>query len=81
MVRITPFYNFSGLNDITLNYENYLDRAHYKAEVGDMIIRVLDAEKKSTFNSTKSDDLYQQGFGWYVTTENIDKLIRKIDVN
>ena len=81
MVRITPFYNFSGLNDITLNYENYLDRAHYKAEVGDMIIRVLDAEKKSTFNSTKSDDLYQQGFGWYVTTENIDELIRKIDVN
>ena len=81
MVRITPFYNFSGLNDITLNYNNFLDNAHYKAEVGDMIIRTLETDKNVTFNNMESGDLYRQGFGQYVTTENIDELIRKIDVN
>ena len=81
MVKITPFYNFSGLNDITLNPNNFLDHAHYKAEVGDMIISVLDADENAFFNNVKPGDLYRQGFGWYVTTENIDEFIRKIHVN
>ena len=46
-----------------------------------MIIRALETDKNATFNNMESGDLYRQGFGQYVTTENIDELIRKIDVN
>ena len=63
------------------NYNNFLDNAHYKAEVGDMIIKTLETDKNATCNNMESADLYRQGFGQYVTTENIDELIHKIDVN
>lgn len=69
LVEITDYYNFSGLNDITTNKKNYLDTSHYNAYIGDRIIRVI-AEGE------RYDDLYAQGFGWYVTKENIDDLLR-----
>ena len=46
LVKITDFYNFSSLNDITLNNENYIETSHYRAEVGDMIINVICNGKK-----------------------------------
>ena len=66
--KITDFYNFSSLNDITIDQNNFLDTSHYNAEVGDLLI--------STFlNGQTSTDLLQQGFGYYVTEENIYDLI------
>ena len=66
--KITDFYNFSGLNKITLNANNYLDTSHYNAEVGDLLI--------SSFLYNQTDpDLLQQGFGYYVTKNNIYSLI------
>lgn len=73
LVKITNFYNFSGINDVTSNGMNYIDTSHYKAYVGDMIIDVL-------CNKKRFDSLYQQGFGWYVTRDNIDALIKLIDI-
>lgn len=73
LVKITDFYNFSGLNDVTINKENYLDTSHYNAYVGDMIIDVI-------HNNKRFDKLYEQGFGWYVTKDNIEKLLNLIDV-
>lgn len=71
LAQITDYYNFSGLNDMTLDSNNYVDTSHYKAELGDMMINVI-------WNNVKYDDLYKQGFGWYVTEENIDELISVI---
>jgi hypothetical protein len=68
LVQISPYYNFSGINDVTIDNSNFLDTSHYNAYVGDMIIDVI-------FNNTNYDSLYAQGFGWYVTEDNIGAFI------
>lgn len=69
LANITDFYNFSSLNNITLDNNNYLDWSHYKAEVGDMIINVI-------CNGVKYPELNSQGFGVKVTRNNVRDLIR-----
>ena len=68
IVKYTGFYNFSGRNDITIDKSNYSDPAHYSAYVGDMMIRCME-------DGEVDEKLYSQGFGWYVTEENVEELI------
>ena len=71
IAEITDFYNFSSLNNVTLNNDNYLETSHYKAEIGDMIIDVI-------CNGKRYDGLYEQGFGVKVTKENADEFIEML---
>ncbi len=72
LAEVTPYYNFSGYNDISLNGDNYMDTSHYLAEIGDMIIaRIWDGET--------DDALLKQGFGWYVDGKNVEELIAVLD--
>lgn len=68
LAQITDYYNFSGVNDITVDYSNYTDPSHYTAQIGDILINV--------FNNGEVDEkLYEQGFGWHVDADNVDELI------
>jgi hypothetical protein len=69
LAGITDYYNFSGINDVTCNTDNYIDQFHYNAYVGDIIIDTI-------INGNTDEKLYEQGFGWYVTSENIDDLLK-----
>ncbi len=69
LADITEFYNFSSLNNITLDNNNYLETSHYKAEVGDLMIDVM-------FNNKKYPELYKQGFGVKINKNNIDEFIK-----
>lgn len=71
LVLITPYYNFSGINDVTSNKSNYIDTSHYNAYVGDMILDCI-------CNGVVDDSLYNAGFGVYVTNENVDEVILKL---
>jgi hypothetical protein len=66
---ITGYFNFSGLNDITINNNNYNETSHYKMEIGDMIIDTI-------FNNKTNGKLLSQGFGYYVTNNNKDIFIK-----
>jgi len=66
--EITDYYNFSGINDITINNDNYIDSVHYKAEIGNLIIDVI-------FNNKTDQKLLSQGFGYYVTNETKNEFI------
>ena len=68
LADVTAYYNFSGLNDITVDADCYFDTSHYRAEIGDMILDTVCC-------GARYDGLYEQGFGWYVTEENADALI------
>jgi hypothetical protein len=57
------FYNFSSINDVTINNDNYLETSHYKLNVGDLIIDRI-------FNNTVDEKPLSHGFGVYVTAEN-----------
>lgn len=68
LAQITNYYNFSGINSVTTNTDNFIDTSHYNAYIGDMIINTL-------YNNIVYDELYEQGFGWYVTSDNVNELI------
>ncbi len=68
LAKIKDFYNFSGLNNITLNNANYLETSHYKAEVGDVIMDII-------CNGKSLPELQRQGFGVKVTRENAKDFI------
>jgi len=68
LADITDYYNFSGLNDITLNHCHYVDTSHYNAETGDLMLEFL-------AGNVPNASLLEQGFGMYVTSENVDDLI------
>lgn len=58
------YYNFSGINDITTDRNNYYEASHFTEDVGDMIIDRI-------FNDVRDEELESQGFGYYVTVENL----------
>ena len=66
---ITDFYNFSGLNAITKDDYNYVDTSHYVGGVGDLMI-----DRMENYADTQTD--YGKSFGYYVTKDNVDELIR-----
>lgn len=66
------FYNFSGVNNVTINNDNYIETSHYNMEVGDMIIdRIFYGETDETLES--------QGFGYYTTKDNVDELMSRLE--
>jgi hypothetical protein len=66
--RITEFYNFSSINDVTTRNSNYLEPNHYRHNVGNLIIDRI-------FHNQVTSELLSQGFGWYVTPENREEFI------
>jgi hypothetical protein len=72
LAEITGYINFSGINEITKSQSNYYDPYHYTAYVGDLIIDAI------VYNKV-DEELYSQGFGWYVTTKNVDDLIELLN--
>lgn len=72
LAGITDYYNFSGLNDITTDKDNYLDTSHYNAYIGDMILECIN-------NGNCEATLLEQGFGMYVTEDNVDQLIELLE--
>ncbi|MBP3330440.1 MAG: hypothetical protein J6L89_06360 [Clostridia bacterium] len=69
LAEVTPYYNFSGYNDITTDDKNFIDSSHYTAEVSDMLIECMCKDKRY-------ETLYEQGFGWKVTQKNADEFIK-----
>lgn len=68
LAQITDYYNFSGLNEITTNNDNFVDPSHFRAEIGDIMIDIM-------WNGASYEDLHAQGFGWYVTKDNVHELL------
>ena len=68
LAGITPYWNFSGFNDVTLDYSNYYETSHYCPTVGDMLIDTV-------YNGKRDDRLLSEGFGMYVTKDNVSDLI------
>jgi hypothetical protein len=67
LADITDYYNFSGIDEVSTNYQYFTDDAHYNAYVGDIMIDAM-------INGKVDENLYSEGFGWYVTTKNVDDL-------
>ena len=71
LADVTDYYNFSGFNDVTMDVANYYENSHYNTSVGDRIIDVI-------FYGEKDERLYDQGFGVYVTKDNVGELMETL---
>lgn len=69
---ITPYYNFSGFNDVTLDNRYYYENSHYCTQVGNAILETM-------YNDWSDERLLSQGFGMYVNSENVDELIELLE--
>ncbi|MCI8418265.1 MAG: hypothetical protein HFI33_12360 [Lachnospiraceae bacterium] len=65
------FYNFSGVNAITTDKNNYIETSHYNMQVGDMIIDRI-------FHNKTDAALESQGFGFYVTLDNRENYLKAL---
>lgn len=67
--KIGDYYDFSGLNRITIDNYYYLETSHYRHIVGEMIV-------KKIFNKTESSELID--FGFFVTKHNIEQHLMRL---
>ncbi|MBQ9549191.1 MAG: hypothetical protein IJU87_00120 [Lachnospiraceae bacterium] len=67
LAAVTPYWNFSGFNDVTLDMTNYYETSHFSPAVADSIIDRI-------YNDKVDKELLKQGYGMYVTEENVDEL-------
>ncbi len=72
IVQITPFYDFTGVNDITVNKFNFIDPFHVNNWTSKLIIDRL-------FYENKNEEPSIRGFGVYVTQRNVDKHIKNLE--
>ncbi|MDO4499736.1 MAG: hypothetical protein Q4B60_00510 [Erysipelotrichaceae bacterium] len=68
LAEVTEFCNFSGYNDITTDNSYWIDNSHYNAEVSDMVL-------ECTCFHAYYPYLYEQGFGQWVNSDNIESFI------
>ncbi len=64
LAEAVPYYNFSGFNDVTCSNSYYYETSHYSPAAGDLMIQAM-------FAGEVSEQLKAQGFGVYVTKENV----------
>lgn len=65
VAHVTPFYNFSGYNEISMNQDYYFETSHYTPEAAAVIMDIIE-------NGSDEHAVRAQGFGYYVTEENLD---------
>ena len=63
LAKLTNYYDFSGLNEITTNNFNYYETSHYRPFIGDLMIKRLFSDRI-------------ENFGVLITAENINEVIK-----
>lgn len=63
--HVTPFYNFSSYNEISMDSEYYYETSHYTSEAGDIMMDIIQ-------NGGDEHSIRAQAFGYYVTEENLE---------
>ena len=65
--EISPFYDFSGINSLTVNNSYYLETCHYRMSVGDFMLPIMFESKPP----------HADGFGQIVNSQNINRIIEQ----
>lgn len=71
LAHVTPFYNFSGYNMISMNQDYYFETSHYTPEAAAVMMDIIE-------NGSDEHAVWAQGFGYYVTEENMDDFMEII---
>lgn len=93
LAQITDFYSFGGYNSVTADPANFHDISHYKQQVGDSMIRVMEqgrgeddgradalqaGSQEPDVERKRIEALREEGFGRYVTKENVGEYLEEL---
>lgn len=84
LAQITDYYSFCGYNSVTVDMANFHDISHYKQSVGDCMIDLMEqgrevtAENMSEEERRRLESLRLEGFGRYVTAENVQEYLANL---
>jgi len=68
LVKVSPFYDFSGINAVTADNLNYYETSHYRYGIGKRIVDRIFRE----------DPAGRPGdFGLYVTADNVEEVLAR----
>ena len=67
LAEVTDYYDFSGLNEVTMNNNYYLETTHYRMVVGDMIVQRIFHPEQGT------------NFGVFITKDNVEGHLRDLE--
>lgn len=68
LAYVTPYYNFSSYNEISMNNDCYYETSHYTPEAAAVMMEIIE-------NGGDEHAMYAQGFGFYVTEDNVDEFM------
>ncbi|PKN34710.1 MAG: hypothetical protein CVU61_06585 [Deltaproteobacteria bacterium HGW-Deltaproteobacteria-19] len=68
LVKVVPFYDFSGLNPVTTDNLNYYETSHYRYGIGDRIVERIFQEGAARTEGQ---------FGRYVTADNVEEILAR----
>lgn len=71
LAAVTDYYSFCGINRVTADMQNFHDISHYRMEIGDLMLAVMQGEEIDAV-------LKAEGFGQYVTEENVESYIASL---
>lgn len=71
LAYVTPFYNFSGYNEISMNNDYYFETSHFTPEAANRIMDIIE-------NGGNAHAMQAQGFGYYVTEDNVEEFMKII---
>ena len=65
LATVTPYYNFSSYNEISMNNDYYFETSHFTPAAGNLMMDIIE-------NGGDEHAMQAQGFGYYVTVENVE---------
>lgn len=90
LAQITDFYSFGGYNSVTTDTANFHDISHYRQQVGDSMIWLMEQGRQdggtadeplrrsdtlSAEEQARLKALREEGFGRYVTADNVEEYL------
>ena len=71
LASVTDYYNFSGYNRISMDDSYYFETSHFTPQAADIIMDIIQ-------NGGNEDEILIQGFGKYVTADNVSEFIETL---
>lgn len=78
IAEVQPFWNFSGINAVSMNPYNFVNGGHYFYFIGDRMANIMfGTDDRAGESATAADFGGMDDFGQLITPENVDEYIAR----
>ena len=78
IAEVQPFWNFSGINAVSMNPYNFVNGGHYFYFIGDRMANIMfGTDDRASESAAAADFGGMDDFGQFITPENVDAYIAR----